>query len=187
MSAIVYWHLREADPKKLSNWYTRHADPFELIDLLAATWDRPHHAQIVCDVTLRYLYEMKPDPKEIRAQLRQHGFLAEALRTNEVGHEQYQVNALYRFLAAAYPNPLDSPSIRQILTGKDVPPTPPLLAALLLRLETVPDEGLRATYADLIGELFTQSSIKQAGFAQQRQHQLADLIPEFTSESVTRQ
>ena len=182
--AIVYWHLRELDPKKLNNWYSKHADPLELIDLLAAAWSRPLHARAVCEVTLRYLHEMHPDSQQIRARLRQHGFLAEALRSNAVGHEQYQVNALYRFLQAAYPNALDQPSIRQILTSKNGPPTPPLLAAILLRLRGLPDER-RATYADLAGEIYVQSSIMQAGFSRPRQVLLAGRIRELATESVT--
>ena len=181
VSAIVYWHLRDADPKKLSNWYKRHADHFELIDLLAAVWSRPQHAQAVCEVTLRYLHETHPDSQQIRVRLRQHGFLAEALRSNAVGHEQYQVNALYRFLQAAYPNALDPASIRQILTGKNGPPTPSLLAAVLLRLRALPDER-RTACAELAGELFVQSSITQAGFTRPRQDLLAGRIREIATD-----
>lgn len=183
LSAIVYWYLREADPKKLAIWYRRHADPGELIDLLATSWSRPRHAQAVCEVTLRYLHEQRPDAQQIRARLRQQGFLAAALAANDVGHEQYQINALYRFLQAAYPNALDQPSIRQILIGKDRPPTPPLLAAVLLRLEGLPDEQ-RVAHANLAGEMYVQSSITQAGFARPRQDLLAGRLRQLTTESV---
>ena len=148
VAAIVYWHLREARPKKLSNWFSLQADPVRLIHLLAATWNRPHHAQIVCDVTLRYLHQTGPNWQTIRAALREHGFLAEALRANAVGHEQYQVNALYRFLAAAYPNGLNRPAIMEVLAGTVAPPTPPLLAAVLLHVSNPADWKLaREAYA----------------------------------------
>ena len=150
VAAIVYWHLREADPKKLSDWYALDAGPgpVKLIELIASPWSRPHHARVVCEVTLRYLAETGPNRRTIRAALRQHGFLAEALRTNAFGHDQYQVGALYRLLAAAYPKGLTRPAIMEILSGTAAPPTPQLLAAVLLHVSNPADWKLaREAYA----------------------------------------
>ena len=150
VAAIVYWHLREADPKKLSNWYALDGGPgpVKLIELMASPSNRPHHARVVCEVTLRSLAETGPNGGTIRAALRRHGFLAEALRTNAVGHDQYQVGALYRFLAAAYPNGLTRPTIMEILSGAAGPPTPQLLAAVLLHVSNPADWKLaREAYA----------------------------------------
>ena len=144
VSAIVYWHLRTADEKKLNKWLVSgQVDAVQLIDLLAGEWTYPQHARIVCDVTLEYLRKApsRYQPQQVRRALRQHGFLARALQMRHPDQDQYQVHALYQFLKAAYPQAAATPgqdlskaAILQILNGTGAPPTPALLSAVLMLL-----------------------------------------------------
>jgi hypothetical protein len=144
VSAIVYWHLRKTDQKKVSKWLVSgEVDAVQLIDLLAGDWSHPEHARIVCDLTLEYL-KRPPEhyqPQQIRLALSRHGFLARALQLRHPDQDQYQVHALYRFLMAAYPQAAATPgqdlskgAILQILNGTGAPPTPALLSAVLMLL-----------------------------------------------------
>jgi hypothetical protein len=144
VSAIVYWHLRKTDARKVSKWLVSgEVDAAALIGLLAGDWTYPEHARIVCDLTLEYL-KRAPElyqPQQVRLALRQHGFLARALQVRYPDKDQYQVHALYRFLTAAYPQAAATPgqdlskaAILQILNGTGAPPTPALLSAVLMLL-----------------------------------------------------
>ena len=142
--AIVFWYLWKADQKKLNKWLASgEIDAVQMIDLVAREWPRPQHARVVCDVTLEYLSRESKhyDPYKIRDALSKHGFLARALQLRHPTEDQYQVNALHRFLKAAYPIPAHTPgqdispaAIRKILSTAS-PPTPALLTAVLMLLE----------------------------------------------------
>jgi len=144
VSAIVYWHLRKTDERKVSKWLVSgEVDAVQLIGLLAGDWPYPEHARIVCDVTLEYL-KRAPEQyqsQQVRRALSQHGFLARALQMRHPDQDQYQVHALFRFLTAAYPQAAATPgqdlskgAILQILSGSGAPPTPALLSAVLMLL-----------------------------------------------------
>jgi len=145
VSAIVYWHLRQTDERKVGKWLVSgHFDAVQLIGLLAGDWTYPEHARIVCDLTLEYLKRApgQYQPQQVRLALSQHGFLARALQVRHPGQDQYQVHALYRFLTAAYPQAASTPgqdlskaAIVQILNGTGAPPTPALLSAVLMLLD----------------------------------------------------
>lgn len=143
--AIVCWHLREADEKKLNRWLTSDGvDAVTLITVLAGNWTYPQHARIFCDVTLECLRKTRGryDPHQVRGALRPHGFLARALQLRHPDKDQYQVAALYQFLIAAYPQAHATPgqglsraAVLQILNEADTPPpTPALLSAVLMLL-----------------------------------------------------
>jgi len=144
VSAIVYWHLRKTDERKVSKWLVSgQVDAVQLIGLLAGEWTYPQHARIVCDLTLEYLKRAPGhyQPQQVRLALSQHGFLARALQMRHPDQDQYQVHALYRFLTAAYPQAAATPgqdlskgAILQILNGAGAPPTPALLSAVLMLL-----------------------------------------------------
>jgi hypothetical protein len=145
VSAIVHWHLGQADEKRLNRWLiSGQVDPVELIEILARDgWPYPEHARIVCDVTLDYLKKAanRYDTRAVQVALRQHGFLARALQQRHPDKDQYQVYALSRFLRAAYPQPASTPgqdlsnaAIQLILNGTR-PPTPALFSAVLMLLD----------------------------------------------------
>jgi hypothetical protein len=121
---------------------------------------------------------MQPNPEPIREALRQASFLARALGSNGVGSEQYQVDTLERFLKAAYPTGPDRPAIMQILTGNRRPPTPPLVAAVLLLAEPADVEWAADMYA--------RGSILSGGFDSEMRTVLAAKVPGVTSEAVRR-
>jgi hypothetical protein len=134
-SAIVYWHLRKTDEKKLNRFLaSAQADAVQMIGQLAHGWTYPEHARIFCDVTLEYLKTAAGtyEPQKVRSVLREHGFLARTLQLRHPDKEQYQVRALYQFLKAAYPAGLGRSGIVEVLAGSGHPPTPALLAAVLL-------------------------------------------------------
>ena len=148
VTAIVYWHLRQTDARKVSKWLVSgQVDAAQLISLLAGEWTYPEHARIVCDLTLEYLKRApgQYQPQQIRLALSQHGFLARALQLRYPGEDQYQVHALYRFLTAAYPQAAATPgqdlskrAVLHILSGTGTPPTPALLSAVLMLLHRPP-------------------------------------------------
>jgi hypothetical protein len=189
VTAIVYWNLQAPDDRtNLDKWYASgQVAADQLIQLLADKWDRPDHARVVCDVTLDYLARMAvhTKPNDTRMALQRHSFLAHALQANRVGHEQYQVSTLSQFLKAAYPGRLDSSAITQILTSMRYPPTPPLLAAVLLLLPIQPGTRLAETWADLAGEAYAFGSITLAGFDQDTYDRLAGRLPVFPSENMS--
>jgi hypothetical protein len=178
-SAIVYWHLRQTDQKKLAKWLVSgQVDAVQLINRLAGRWRYAEHAKIVCDVTLEYLNKAPNhyQPREIRRALSQHGFLARALQLRHPGSDQYQVHALYRLLKAAYPQPaatpgqdLSSGAIVQILnTGG--PPTPALLSAVLMLLD-------RPAAWQLAWNAYVHGSLTLPGFDGPTLARLRDRLP----------
>ena len=139
---IVYWHQRTADEKKLNKWLlSEDLDIAELIGLLAADWRHPQHARIICDVALDYLWKARGryESVTVRRALQQHGYLAGALHFRHRGKDQYQISALYQFLKAAYQQGIDKQDIVLILAGPSGPPTPALLAAVLMHLRREAD------------------------------------------------
>ena len=145
VSAIVHWHLGQADEKSLNRWLiSGQVNPVHLIDILARDgWPYPEHARIVCDVTLDYLKKAanRYDTRAVQLALREHGFLALALQKRHPDKDQYQVYALCNFLRAAYPQPAATPgqdlsknAIELILNGTG-PPTPALFSAVLMLLD----------------------------------------------------
>jgi hypothetical protein len=143
--AIVFYLTRhERNEKELNRWYGSGAlDPVVLIHWLARDWSRPHHARVVCDLTLDYLRKMPAgyDQGRLRSALRQHGFLAHALHLRHPDKDQYQISVLYQLIRAAYTGVpgQERDAIGQILTGTTNPPTPALLAAVLMNLSTAAD------------------------------------------------
>jgi hypothetical protein len=143
--AIVCWHLRQIDEKKLNRWLaSADVDAVTLINTLAGSWTYPQHARIFCDVTLECLKKTRGryDPQQVRGALRPHGFLARALQLRHPDKDQYQISTLYQFLIAAYPQAHATPgqglsraAILQILSEAGTPPpTPALLSAVLMLL-----------------------------------------------------
>jgi len=170
-NAIVLTHLN--DQQKLLNWLASgDIDVVHLINLLASIWECPAHAKLLCEVTLTYL-ERELDlytASDARASLRGHGFLAQALQERHPGKEQYQIHALYRFLQAAYPSGLRTANIAQVLCGTRNPPTPALLAAVLMRLNTPGD-------AELAQEAYIYGSLTLMNVDPQTSARLKDRIP----------
>jgi hypothetical protein len=161
VAAIVCWQLKNTDPERPGTWCSSELEAVELIRLLADKWERPPHARIVCDVILDHLNGMRSrtDANTIRSQLLQQGFLAEALKANGVGDDQYQVTRLHEFLERAYPDGLSRPEIEQVLTCcAPRLPTPALLGAVVLHLSD--DADLPKAYMT-----YAYDSISQGGFA----------------------
>ena len=181
VNAIVYRQLQQVDVDG-RNWYIspkRAEDELGgLIRLLAAPSKRPDHARIVWDFTLGCLERTRPEPEPLRKALRQSSFLASALQASGVGPEQYQVDALFRFLKAAYPNGLDRPAIMQVLTGNRRPPTAPLVAAVMLLAEPADIE--------LAGDMYARGSIMTNEFVSEMQITLGGRVPQATSEMARR-
>jgi hypothetical protein len=180
VSAIVYWHLRKTDQRKVSKWLVSgEVDAVPLIDLLAGDWTYREHARIVCDVTLEYL-KRAPEhyqSQQIRRALSQHGFLARALQLRHPDQDQYQVHALYRFLTAAYPQAASTPgqdlskgAILQILNGTGAPPTPALLSAVLMLLH-------RPGAWQLAWNAYIHGSLTMANFDEQTLTRLRARLP----------
>jgi hypothetical protein len=142
VTAIVLEHLGD---KKLLDWFrSGRVDIGPLITWLAGEWDRPRHAQLVCDATVRYLREMRGhyDPRTVFAVLHRHGYLAQGLHLRHPGSPQYQVDVLREFLLAASGGAvLNKRAIADVMTGTGMPPTPALLAAVLLLLSDPADAG----------------------------------------------
>jgi hypothetical protein len=145
VSAIVYWHLGTTDEKKLNKWLVSgQVNVVRLIEFLDRDWPIPQHARILCDVALAYLRRAPNcyESREVKAALREHGFLAYALQKRHPDKDQYQIYALHQFLKVAYPQPTATPgrdlskaAIEEILVGSGPPPTPALLSAVLMLLE----------------------------------------------------
>ena len=137
---VLYLTRLERNEKELSKWYgSGELDPVALIHWLATDWARPHHARVICDLTLDFLVKApaRHDQSSLRAALRQHGFLAHALQVRHPDKEQYQISVLHRFIRAAYPGGVGAHPIGQLLAGASHPPTPALLAAVLMNVSTL--------------------------------------------------
>ena len=175
--AIVYWSLKDADPKKLTGWYASGEPRVDgLIHLLTAKWERPHHGRILCDVALDLLSKSpnRCPTAMLRAALRQHGFLAHTLQANHLyPTPDEEANALSAFLSAAYPDGLGQLAIDEILAGRaqppTPPPTPPLLAAVLLL--ATPAE------ARLARQAYVRGSIRGMALEEETRNRLGSLLP----------
>jgi hypothetical protein len=187
VSAIVYWHLRKTDQRKVNKWLVSgEVDAVQLIGLLAGDWTYPEHARIVCDVTLEYLKRApeRYQSLQIRRALSQHGFLARALQLRYPDQDQYQVHALYRFLTAAYPQAAATPgqdlskgAILQILNGTGAPPTPALLSAVLMLLH-------RPGAWQLAWNAYIHGSLTMANFDEQTLTRLRARLPHIDAATV---
>jgi len=187
VSAIVYWHLRTTDQKKVNKWLVSgQVDAVQLIDLLAGDWTYPEHARIVCDLALEYL-KRAPDhyqPQQVRLALSRHGFLARALQMRHPDQDQYQVHALYRFLVAAYPQAAATPgqdlskgAILQVLNGTGAPPTPALLSAVLMLLH-------RPGAWQLAWNAYIHGSLTMANFDEQTLARLRARLPHIDAATI---
>jgi len=187
VSAIVYWHLRKTDERKVSKWLVSgQVDAVQLIGLLAGEWTYPQHARIVCDLTLEYLKRAPGhyQPQQVRLALSQHGFLARALQMRHPDQDQYQVHALYRFLTAAYPQAAATPgqdlsraAILQILNGTGAPPTPALLSAVLMLLD-------RPAAWQLAWNAYIQGSLTLANFDEPTLARLRARLPHIDAAAI---
>jgi hypothetical protein len=143
VSVIV---LRCLGKEKLGDWFrSKRVDAGKLIGLLAGEWERPRHAQIAGDATALYLLQMKGryDPRSVLAALMKNGRLAQAMHLRHPDSPQYQVNVLSHILdAATGGNGLDRYVIYDVMIGTGAPPTPALLAAVLLTLADRADAPL---------------------------------------------
>jgi hypothetical protein len=139
---VLYLTRQERNEKELNKWYgSGEIDPVALVHWLAQDWARPHHARVICDLTLDFLLKAptRYDQGSLRSALRQHGYLAHALHLRHPDKEQYQISALFQLLRAAYAGTPGRQVIGQILAGTSRPPTPALLAAVLMNLSTAED------------------------------------------------
>jgi len=135
---IVYSCLDEKKLAKLLG--SGDVDAYGLIGELAReAWHRQEHGRAFWDATLQYLTDRQGrySPAEVRRVLLRDGFLAQALRA--VGHDQYQVHALSKLLAAAFPEEhyplgLDQAAVTEILARTRDAPTPALLTAILRKI-----------------------------------------------------
>jgi hypothetical protein len=153
VTAIVLGHLGDRD---LSTWFqSGEVDIVDLIIWLAAPWEHPHHARIVCDVTVQFLREAPGsyDRQAVLAVLRDHGYLAQALQLRYSDLPQYQVDTLSYFLLAGYGGALSRNVAESILSGTQHPPTPALLSAVLLQLMNPEEDAATAEKAYLAGQI----------------------------------
>lgn len=174
---VLYLTREERNEKELNKWYgSGELDPVVLLQSLARERIRPHHARVICDLTLDYLRKMPTacNPAQLRSVLRQHGFLAHALHLRHPDKEQYQISVLYQLIRAAYPGAPAREGIRQILTGTDHPPTPALLAAVLMNLSTVGD----IKYAQ---DAYFHGSLTLMNMHQDTYNKLRELVPALDS------
>ena len=142
--AVVYPQLPEKlIREELDNWYiSAKVNAVELINAVAGTWHRPHHAFYASLTAADFMSQMVSDSDLIREVLQHHGYLGPLLQTVGEGHDNTQVYVLNRFLKTAYPYGLSEREIRQILIESAEPPSPALLAAVLLRLARLADAQL---------------------------------------------
>ena len=185
-AAIVGWHLKESDEKQLNRWLASgETDAVTMINLLASPWTHPQHARIFCDVTLECLTKTREryDPLQLRAALRAHGFLAGSLQRRHPDDDQYQVSTLYQFLRAAYPQANATPgqglsraAILQVLAGSDRPPTPALLAAVVML-------AARPEGSQLAREAYAYGSLTLMNLDEPTRTRLLARLPEITRAS----
>ena len=178
VKAIVHRQLpAEEAEKKLAKWYSSkdlHVE--QLLNELALTVRRPQHARLLCDVTLDFLdkAEQRYDPKVVERVLRAHSYLARSLRDSQAGDDQYQITALCWFLAAAYRERLSRADIYHVMVGTKEPPTPTLLAAVLLTLADPGD-------AVLARELYAFTAVASMSLETETTRKLEGLLVRFQS------
>jgi hypothetical protein len=130
ISTIVRVHLG----KGLDKWL-RQARATVFANMLAETWERPHHWRIICDAFVRCLRlqmsERSYEPEPAWAALRYHGYLARALQSCCPEDPEYQYQTLTVFLQACFPDGLTGAAVIDVLKTAATPATPALLAAVL--------------------------------------------------------
>jgi hypothetical protein len=140
--AVVYGQLlpeSEKDTKrKLDHWYAlAEVNAAQLINAMADHWHQPWHALHASRIATDFVSRKDcGSPGAIRTVLQYHSFLANLLQA--LGDDSFQLSVLTRFLRAAYPNGPGRSDIQQILAKNAEPPSPALLAAVLLYL---PDDA----------------------------------------------
>ena len=178
---VLYLTRQERNEKELNKWYgSGELDAAQLVRALAQDWGRPHHARVIADFTLDFLKKAptRYDQEKLRTALHQQGFLAHALHMRHPDKEQYQISALTRFIRAAYPGSLSRQAIGQILTGAHRPPTPALLAAVLMNASAPGD----VTFAL---EAYLHGSLTRMNMHRATHDKLHELIPSLDSAFYT--
>jgi hypothetical protein len=144
--AVVYGQLPVKERiKKLIDWHkTAKVTPDELISTAAGKWNRPYHAHFAIVMTADLMTRVKWDYLLVRSVLQRHSYLARPLQIAGYGYgkDDAQVETLKIFLNTAYPGGLGERDIRQILLEAAEPPSPALLAAILIQLASQEDAQL---------------------------------------------
>jgi hypothetical protein len=147
VAAVARYHLGE---DRLTKWFrSGQVEVKQLFDALDGTWDRPHHADIMYNVTLDYLSgrRWRYNSRTVMAGLRAHGYLAAALLRQYPELEQHQISLMIAFLRAAYPDKLDRRTVKDIVAVSD--PTRALRRAVLASLRVPADREWAAdVFAD---------------------------------------
>ena len=178
---VLYLTRQERSEKELNKWYgSGEINPVVLVDWLAKYWSRRHHARVICDFTLDFLLKApaRYDQASLRSALRRHGFLAHALHMRHPDKEQYQISVLHRFLRAAYQGKLSRQAIGQILTERSRPPTPALLAAVLMNVSTPGDVQFALN-------AYVHGSLTLMDMHPDTHHKLRERVPALDSASYT--
>jgi hypothetical protein len=134
---VVYGQLPTAETRRLlDGWYRSfQMTAVELINTAAAAgWHRPVHALHASVIAADLMSHVACDPDLTRRVLRSQGYLSRLLQTAGDGHDNTQVYVLSWFLKTAYPDGLREDAVRSILIGREDPPSPALLAAVLLQI-----------------------------------------------------
>jgi hypothetical protein len=186
---VLYLTRQERSEKELNKWYgSGELDPILLVHWLAKDWSRPHHARVICDLTLDFLLKAptRYDQGSLRSALRQHGFLAHALQVRHPDKEQYQISVLHRFLRAIYSGTPGRQAVGQILAGTSHPPTPALLAAVVMNLSTA--EAVQFALEAYVHGSLTGMNVHPDTYAQLRDRVPAiESVPYTGSESAPSQ
>lgn len=131
VTAIARYHLGQ---DRLAEWFrSGQIHVRALIAALAGEWDRPYHADVLYEVTLRYLEWLRGPyhQQAIRTALNAYGYLAAAVRERYPESVQHQVTVLAAFLRAAYPAGLDKEAVKEVFA---VDPLTRALAQAALRV-----------------------------------------------------
>ena len=168
VTAIVRWYL---SGKELDKWL-RQANVTTLAGLVAKSWERPHHGQVVCDMLVRCLDLQRThrnyDPRPAQAALRHHGYLAYALHLRHPDNPEYQYQVLTAFLRACFPGGMTRDAVSDALKHPMLPATPALLAAAVILLRDPDDVGFaERQYVDSVLE-YTNFSPATRGMLRQR-------------------
>ena len=128
--ALAVYFLRG---KWMATWFASgDADITKLIAALAGDWSEQLHADVVRDVTVHYLQEMRGryKPTDVRTTLREYGYLARAFEARYPARST-QSALLTEFVAAAYPRGLDKKAVKAIFDASKLTVA---LAAVVLHL-----------------------------------------------------
>lgn len=171
VTAIVLTHLRDKQ-RPHQQISSSLFDVVQLIHLLSQVWERSQHFRIVLEVTLEYLANGgdRNDQAAVRRALRQHGFLAQAMRNSGCG-DQYQVHILYRLLAAVYPDGLSRTAITAVLRVHPASPVTPALFAAVLMLLARPQD------AQLARDAYSVASLTALSLDPETSKRIAQLVP----------